>query len=115
MKIARAGTRNGVLGSAADCIAVSAPEIRRRIGQSRVAEDVRRGRFNDKRKVRWHGTLRAGSEVEVDPVLDPLRLGHGHEAQAGRRILIRADDDLALPLRQDPPAENLGPEPRQPW
>jgi hypothetical protein len=48
------------------------------------------------------------------PVLDRLRLGHGHEAQSDRRILVWPDDDLALPLGQDVPAEGLSPEPRQP-
>src|SRR6202007_3294720 len=58
--------------------------------------------------------LRLGGQVEVDPVLDRLRLGHRHEAQSDRRVFVWPDYDLALPLGQDVPAEGLRPEPRQP-
>jgi hypothetical protein len=55
----------------------------------------------------------AAGQVEVQAVLDRLGIGDRHEAQADRRVLVRADDDLALTLGQDPPAERLGPEPGQ--
>jgi transposase len=58
--------------------------------------------------------FRLGGQVEVDPVLERLRLGHRHEAQSDRRVLVWPDDDLALSLGQDVPAEGLRPEPGQP-
>ena len=50
-------------------------------------------------------------EIEVNPVLDCLGIGHGHEAHADGRVLSRADNDLALTLRQNHPVERPGPEP----
>jgi hypothetical protein len=57
--------------------------------------------------------LGAGSKVEVHSVLDGLWIGDWHEADADRRILVRADDDFALALGKNLPAEGLGPEPCQ--
>jgi hypothetical protein len=54
----------------------------------------------------------AAGQVEVHAVLDCLRIGDRHEAHADGRVPVRADDDLALTLGQDLPAERLGPEPR---
>src|SRR5436305_4514615 len=52
-------------------------------------------------------------EVEVDSVLDRLGTGDRHEAHADRRVLVRPDDDLVLPLGENLPAERLRPEPGQ--
>jgi AraC-like ligand binding domain len=52
----------------------------------------------------------AGSEVEVDTVLDGLLVGYRHEADAHRGSLIGADDDLPFALGQDLPLQHLGPE-----
>src|SRR5215813_1229075 len=55
----------------------------------------------------------AAGEVKMHAVLDRLGIGHGHEADADGRILVGPDDDLALALGQDLPAQRLRPEPGQ--
>jgi hypothetical protein len=50
----------------------------------------------------------------VNAVLDDLCVADGHEAHANRRVLVRANDDLALARGQDLPAKRLSPESRQP-
>jgi glucose/arabinose dehydrogenase len=50
----------------------------------------------------------------VHAVLDDLCAGDRHEAHAHRRVLVGPDDNLALPLGQNLPAERLRPEPGQP-
>ena len=39
-----------------------------------------------------------------------LPLGHRHKAHADGRVLIGPDDDLAVTLRENRPAERLSPE-----
>src|SRR5690348_12794651 len=46
-------------------------------------------------------------------ILDRLGIGHGHEADADRGVVVGSDDDLALALGQDLPAQRLRPEPGQ--
>jgi hypothetical protein len=50
----------------------------------------------------------------MQAVLDRFGVGNGHEADADGRVLVRPDDDLALTLGQNLPAECLRPEPGQP-
>jgi hypothetical protein len=57
---------------------------------------------------------RAGGQVEMHPVLDCLRFGHRHEADADRSGVVGADDYLTLALGQNVPAERLCPEPGKP-
>src|SRR4029453_4337751 len=54
---------------------------------------------------------RIGAQVEVEAVLGRLDVGHGQEADAHRRGRVGADDDLPLPLGEDPPTQHLRPEP----
>src|SRR5450759_5943938 len=54
--------------------------------------------------------LSAAGEVDVNAVLDGLRIGHRHKAHADGRVLIEPDDDLAVTLRENRPAERLSPE-----
>jgi hypothetical protein len=49
----------------------------------------------------------------MHPVLDRLGVGDRHEAHADGCVLVSPDDDLALPLGQNPPAKRLRPEPGQ--
>jgi hypothetical protein len=58
--------------------------------------------------------LRAAGQVEVHAVLYRLRIGDRHKAHADGRVLVSPDDDLALTLGQNLPAECLRPEPGQP-
>jgi hypothetical protein len=55
----------------------------------------------------------AGREVKMHTVLDRLGAGDRHEAHTHGRVLVGPDDDLALALGQNPPAERLRPEPGQ--
>jgi hypothetical protein len=50
-------------------------------------------------------------QVDVQPILDGLVLGHGDEAQARIAVLVRADDYLVIGLKQDLLVENRRPEP----
>src|SRR5262245_28111723 len=52
-------------------------------------------------------------QIKMHPVLDRLRIGDRHEADADGRVLISPDNDLALALGQDLPAKRLRPEPGQ--
>src|SRR5215472_11281732 len=58
--------------------------------------------------------LGRGGDVEMHAVLEGLAIGDRHEADADRSVLVSPDDDLALPLGEDLPAERLRPEPGQP-
>src|ERR1700722_12407966 len=62
---------------------------------------------------------RGGSQVQVDPVRDGLRIGHRNEHQRQRRrirvaVAAGADVDLAVVLLDHFPAQRRGPEPCQP-
>jgi hypothetical protein len=58
--------------------------------------------------------LRTAGEVKVHTVFDCLWFGDRHEAHADGRVIVSPDDDLALPLGENLPAERLSPEPGQP-
>ena len=53
----------------------------------------------------------AAGEVKMHTVLDRLGIGDRHEAHADGRVLVSPDDDLALTLGKNLPAERLRPEP----
>ena len=55
-----------------------------------------------------------GVEVEVDTVLDRLRVAGGHEADPDLGVHVGADDDLSFAFGEDLPAEDLTPESSQP-
>ena len=59
------------------------------------------------------GVLVVGDEVDVQPVLDGLRLRHGPEHQAGIGVFVLGDDDFVLGLVDDLPLEHRGPEARE--
>jgi hypothetical protein len=48
------------------------------------------------------GVLRAASQAEVHAVPGRLRIGDRQEAHAGRRVLLRPDDNLAVTPGQKP-------------
>ena len=50
----------------------------------------------------------------MHPVLDRLGISGRHEADADGCVLVGPDDDLALALGKDLPAQRLRPEPGQP-
>ena len=59
------------------------------------------------------GVLIVGDEVDVQPVLDGLRLRHGPEHQAGIGVFVLGDHDFVLGLVDDLPLEHRGPEARE--
>src|SRR5262249_15402391 len=59
--------------------------------------------------------LSTGCQVHVHPVLHGLGVGDRHEADAYRRVHVRADDDFPLALRKHRPAKRLRPEPSECW
>ena len=50
----------------------------------------------------------------MNTVLDDLVIGARHEADANRRVVGGADDDLALAFGEDWPVKHLAPEAGQP-
>ena len=77
--------------------------------------DVDRARPERQKTVNLLITIRgAAGEVEVHTVLNRFWIGDGHEADADGCVLVSPDDDLALALGKDLPAERTRPEPGQP-
>ncbi len=60
------------------------------------------------------GLLIVGVEIDVQPVLDRLGLGHRDEHQSRVGVVVLGHGDLRLHLEDDVVAQNLGPPPRQP-
>src|SRR6059058_2634369 len=56
-----------------------------------------------------------GGEIDVEAVLDRLRLGHRHEDQCRVGVVVLRHDDLVGLLEHDLPVEHLGPPLGEPF